>query len=233
MTKVSIDPADGLIDPELGQVITFGLTITNTGEETITRLPVWDTFDEDLFTFQGATVPPDEIASGVITWTDLTIPLGDLAPAQSITQSISFSVTYPIPAGVTGTSNVVLGEEVQDTLGRTQAITCSVASVSFVIPTPTPPTITPTPTSSLTVTPTLPPDTKTATPPSVTQTPTPPPYGTPTPTPGTPTLVTATPAVVLLPETGTGRSPTVPWWPWLALPAVGLLTAGVIRLRKR
>jgi uncharacterized repeat protein (TIGR01451 family) len=238
MTKVSIDPADGVIDPESGQVITFGLTITNAGEETITRLPVWDTFDENLLTFRGATVPPDEIASGVITWTDLTIPLGDLAPAQSITQSMSFSVTYPIPAGVTSTSNVVLGEGVQDTLDRTQAITCSVASVSFVIPTPTPPTITPTPTSPLTVTPTLPPVTKTPTPPSVTQTPTPSRNGTPTPTqdtptPGTPTLVTATPAVVLLPETGTGRSPTVQRWPWLALPIFWLLTAWMIRLRKR
>jgi uncharacterized repeat protein (TIGR01451 family) len=229
MTKVSIDPADGVIDSEPGQVITFGLTITNTGQETITQLPVWDTFDENLLTFRDATVPPDQVASGVITWTDLTIPFGDLVPAQSIVQSMSFSVTYPIPEGVTGTNNVVLGEGVPNTLDRTQAITCSVASVSFVIPTPTPPTITPTPTPSLTVTPT---------PPSVTQTPRPAPGLTPTPTqyrptPGITTLVTATPAVVLLPETGTGRPPTVQWWPWLALPIFGLLTAWMIRLRKR
>jgi uncharacterized repeat protein (TIGR01451 family) len=238
MTKFSIDPADGVVDPEPGQVITFGLTITNTGEETITQLPVWDTFDESLLSFQGATVLPEEVASGVITWTDLTIPFGDLAPAQSITQSMSFSVTYPIPAGVSGTSNVVLGEAVQDALGRTQAITCSVASVSFVIPTPTPPTITPSPTPSPTVTPTLPPVTKTSTPPSVTQTPRPAPGLTPTPTqfrptPGIITLVTPTPAVVLLPETGAGRPPSVQRWLWLALPILGLLAAWVFRPRSR
>jgi uncharacterized repeat protein (TIGR01451 family) len=237
MTKVSIDPADGVIDPEPGQVITFGLTITNTGQETITQLPVWDIFDENLLTFRGATAPPDEVASGVITWTDLTIPFGDLVPAQSIVQTMSFSVTHPIPEGVTGTSNVVLGEGVPNTLDRTQAITCSVASVSFAIPTPTPPTVTPTPTSSLTATPTLPPVTKTSTPPSVTQTPRPAPGLTPTPTqyrptPGITTLVTPTPAVVLLPETGTGRPPTVQRWPWFALSIFGLLTAWMIRLRK-
>jgi uncharacterized repeat protein (TIGR01451 family) len=235
MTKALIDPADGLVDPGPGQVITFGLTITNTGEETITQLPVWDTFDENLLTFQGATVLPDEIASGVITWTDLTIPFGDLAPDQSIAQSMSFSVTYPIPTGVISTSNVVLGEGIQGTLDQTQAITCGVASVSFATPTPTTPTITPTPTS--TVTPTPPPVTKTPTSPPVTETP-PPSTETPTPprltqTPGTLILVTATPAVLLLPETGTGRSPEVHSWSWLALTLFGLVTAWVIRIRKR
>lgn len=237
VTKTLIDPADGLIDPEPGQVITFGLTVTNTGVETITRLPLWDTFDENSLIFQDASVPPDLTSAGVITWTDLTVPFGDLAPDQSISQTMSFSVTYPIPAGVTGTSNVVLGEGVQDSLERTQAITCGVASVSFPTPTPSGGG-----------------DgdgggngngdgdgdgddgTKTPSPPPDTPTPTPPLNGTPTPqqstgTPGTSTLLTPTPAVLFLPETGARSSSRVQSWPWLIMPVLGLLAVWVIRMR--
>lgn len=238
MAKTLIDPPDGLLDPEPGLVITFSLSITNTGAVTITRLPVWDQYDARVLTFRGASLPPDLTSPGLIAWSDLTLPLGELPPAASINGWVSFGVVYPLPPGVTHTENVVLGEGVQDSLQRTQAITCGVASLSFPSPTPTATeTPTPTPPREVTDTPGPPPGTPTP----GTETPTP---GTRTPTPGTgtPWLGTGTPglpgggmptpAVLILPETGSRPVRQVAWWPWLALPVLVLLAVWAVRWRR-
>jgi hypothetical protein len=245
MSKILIDPPDGLIDPQPGLVLTFSLTIANTGEATITQLPVWDRFDPRVLTFQSASLPPDLAAPGVITWTDLTIPLGDLAPGASIAQTVSFSLAYPLPPGVADTTNVVLGEGIRDSLERTQAITCSVASLSFPTPTPTIPIQTPTATPTDDGNGNGTPETPTNTPTPATGTPTPgigigtptPGIGTGTPTPGTgtpgfPSGGTPTPPVLFLPETGNASVYSSAWWPWLAIPVVGLVIAWAIRLRR-
>jgi uncharacterized repeat protein (TIGR01451 family) len=246
MSKTLIDPPGGLVDPEPGQVITFSLSITNTGAVTITRLPVWDQFDERVLTFRSASVPPDLTAAGVITWTDLTVPFGDLPPDASIGGLLSFAVDYPLPPGVARTNNVVLGEGVQDSLERTQAITCGVASLSLPSPTPTVPVQTPAVTPPVNYPDTPEPPTETPTPPV--QTPTPG-TGTPTPGTGTPTLGMGTPtpgtgtpgfpgggtptlSVLLLPETGSPPGRGLVWWSWIALPLLGLLAAWAVRMRK-
>jgi hypothetical protein len=99
-----------------------------------------------------------------------------------------------------------------------------------------PPTPTPTPTSTPT--------------PTLTPTPTSPPDGgngddgdgkkDPTPTPRPPTSVTTpvpapapTPAVLLLPETGVGYAKTVPMWPLIVLPGLGLLIGWVVYRRRQ
>jgi uncharacterized repeat protein (TIGR01451 family) len=132
VNKTLIDPPGGPV--AAGQVITFGLTLTNTSSATITELPLWDTYDENLLTFRSASLPPDSVTPGLATWTDLTISLGDLAPGASLTQTLSFSVTDPLPPGVTGTRNVALGTGVQDSQGRTQAIVCAESPLAFRTP---------------------------------------------------------------------------------------------------
>jgi uncharacterized repeat protein (TIGR01451 family) len=229
--KTLIDPSGGVITP--GQVITFDLTITNTGNVTITTLPLRDTYDGNYLTFRSASVTPDSVVPGEIRWNDLTLALNDLPPTTTVQVSLSFDVVDTIPSDVISTTNVALAEGVQDSAGRTQAIMCGDASVSFAVPTST---NTPTPTSTSTPTPTSTstPTSHTSTPTSRTATPT---SRTATPTPttaiSTPTA-TPTPPVLFLPETGVGYSSSVPWWPLVLLPGLGLLVGwAVYRQRRR
>jgi uncharacterized repeat protein (TIGR01451 family) len=219
--KTLIDPSGGVVTP--GQVITFDLTITNTGNVTITTLPLTDTFNTNYLTFHGASVPPD--VPGEVAWTDLTSALGDLPPTRMVSVSVSFDVVDSIPSGVVSTTNIVLGEGVQDSEGRTQTIMCGEASVSFATPTPAPistptPTLTPTPTS--TSTPTSTPKPKRTPEPTVTPQPPATPTAPPAPAPS------PTPAVILLPETGVGYVKTRPLWPLITLPGLGFLVGWVI-----
>ncbi len=92
-------------------------------------------------------------------------------------------------------------------------------------------TATPTPTITPTPTPTSPPDDGNGDDDKEEPTPTSPPritVATPAPPPPAPT-----PAVLLLPETGIGYSKTVPVWPLLVLPGLGLLMGWVVYRRRR
>jgi uncharacterized repeat protein (TIGR01451 family) len=123
-TKDLVDPSNGLIQP--GQVITFDLSVVNTGEATIEQLTLLDKFNEECMSFNAASLAPSSAEPGEISWIDLSI-----APGASITHTISFTVADPLPSGVPRTSNVILGMGVQDSLGRTQAITCGVSTINF------------------------------------------------------------------------------------------------------
>ena len=116
LNKRLIDPASGIADT--GQVITFGLTITSTGNISITKLPLRDTFNEDHLTFLRANPPPDFTAAGVISWTDLAALtlFGPLPPGRTIDLTVSFIVD-PIPPGVTNTINFARIEGAQGSDG--------------------------------------------------------------------------------------------------------------------
>jgi uncharacterized repeat protein (TIGR01451 family) len=221
VTKTLVDPSGGVADP--GQVITFNLTISNTGTVTITELPLRDEFDPDVLTFSSASVTPSAVddSIGEITWDDLTDSLGDLAPdSPPYVIALSFVVSSDLPSGLTSTINRAFSTGAQGSDGSPQAITCAEAQVTFDVPEPTP-----------TPTPTRPPDDgngddKTPTPPP----PPPPPAVTPAPAPPPPT-----PAVLLLPETGVvgydaGARPV---WPFVVLPGIGLLLGWAVYRRRR
>jgi uncharacterized repeat protein (TIGR01451 family) len=214
VTKILVDPVSGLADP--GQVITFNLTISNTGSITVTELPLLDEFDPEVLTFGGASVTPSNVDAGVITWDDLTASLGDLAPGASLPPiSVSFVVNDNLPSGVTSTINLARSAGAQGSDGIPQATTCDAAQVSFAVPTPTPEP-SPTPDDGD--------DDKKD----------------PTPTPRPPTSVTTpapapapTPAVLFLPETGVGYAKTAPMWPLVVLPGLGLLIGWVVYRRRQ
>jgi uncharacterized repeat protein (TIGR01451 family) len=218
VSKILIDPSGGVVTP--GQVITFGLSITNTGNVTITNLPLRDTYDENYLTFHSASVPPD--VPGEVAWSDLTSVLDDLPPTTTVNLSVSFDVVDNIPSNVASTTNVVLGEGVQGSDGRTQAIMCGEAIVSFATP-----IVTPTPTPTPTPIPTSTPKPKRTTEPTAT----PQPAATPTAPPPPSPALSPTPAVLLLPETGVGYVRTRPLWPLITLPGLGFLAGWVIYRR--
>jgi uncharacterized repeat protein (TIGR01451 family) len=105
VSKTLIDPSSAEVKP--GQVITFGLAITNTGSMTITQLPLRDEFNPAHLNFHAASLPPDDSPdAGVLAWTDLTSALGDLLPGQAVGLALSFEVPVDLPTVVTGTDNL-------------------------------------------------------------------------------------------------------------------------------
>jgi uncharacterized repeat protein (TIGR01451 family) len=223
VSKSLIDPSSGVADP--GQVITFNLTISNTGTVAITELPLRDEFDPDVLTYSSASIEPNnrDDSAGEISWDDLTDSLGDLAPDSApYVITLSYVVSSDLPSGVTSTINRAFSTGAQSSDGSPQAITCAEAEVSFNVPEPTPtPSPTPTPTpddgddDKKDPTPTPIPPSSVATPPPA-----------PAPAP--------TPAVLLLPETGVGRATeTIPLWPLALLPGIGLVLGWVVYRQRR
>jgi uncharacterized repeat protein (TIGR01451 family) len=135
--KTLLEPANPPIAS--GQVITFSLTITNTSNQAVVKLPVQDRFDPDQLTFLQAAPPPDLTASGIFTWTDLlsSFGLNDLPPNATISTTMSFLVNS-LPDTTTAVINKV------DLVGvrrdnSTRPIYCSSSvSVAATPPTPTP-----------------------------------------------------------------------------------------------
>ncbi|MCB0154035.1 MAG: DUF11 domain-containing protein, partial [Anaerolineae bacterium] len=212
-----LDPVDGQARP--GQVITFGLTITNTSGSPFVLFPAENIFDETELIFVGAEPPPDVSEPGRIAWNDLTATFGTLPNGAAFNLTMRFRLA-DLPPEVSQVSSTAIGAGGRLSDGTILPVCSSQALVTFPAPgptltptptsTPTPtgtasPTATPltlTPTESLTPTPATPPATdepETATPP-------PPPSVTPPP-PGMVTPVGALPTgtvipVALLPETG-------------------------------
>lgn len=231
ISETLIDPVSGPISA--GQVVTFGLTITNTGTTTITTLPLEERFNASHLTFLNAAPAPSITATGVITWSDLTNTFGDFLPNTSISLTISFVVNQLPPA----INNTTLAATVRNALRQNSPvplICTGEANLAFAAPTPTP-TRTSTPVSP---TPTSP--SRTPTPTSSggggNSTPRPP---TLTPTPIPVAVVPAATATVLpvtfLPETGLWETQPSSLWlaGWLLLlilPGAGAL---VFLLRRK
>lgn len=113
VNKTLIDPPGGVAN--VGQVVTFSLTITNTSGITITKLPIRDTFDDTYLTFRSASpVNPDVQATGVISWTDLVPTFGVLTPTKTISLLISFTVDQVPPGNSTSTRGTVFRAERSD-----------------------------------------------------------------------------------------------------------------------
>jgi uncharacterized repeat protein (TIGR01451 family) len=147
ITQTLIDPASGPVSS--GQVITFNLSITNTGATTITTLPIAESYDAGDLTFLNATPAPDITATGVITWNDLTNVLGDLPPNTSVSLTINFVVNQ-LPPGANTTDLAVTVRNARRQNSPVPLTCSSNANLILAAPTPTP---TPTPTA----TPTRPP----------------------------------------------------------------------------
>ncbi len=77
----------------LGESVSFDITVTNSGDTTLTTVPLVDTFDATRLSFASATPAPSTKAAGTLSWNDLTIPFGDFAPGHSEVVSVRFNVT--------------------------------------------------------------------------------------------------------------------------------------------
>ncbi|MCB0139852.1 MAG: hypothetical protein KDE50_08105, partial [Caldilineaceae bacterium] len=77
----------------VGVTINFTIRITNTGDVTLTVLPLVDRYNSVFLAYVsgGASVAPTTATPGVISWDDLTTTLGDLPPNASFSLNLAFT----------------------------------------------------------------------------------------------------------------------------------------------
>ncbi|MFN8483463.1 MAG: GEVED domain-containing protein [Anaerolineae bacterium] len=85
LTKTLLSPPDRVVSPNVAgrSTLTFRIDITNTGNITVTRLPLVDSWDPAYLDFLrvGPNDPsPDEIISGGLTWDNLATPVSPPGP---------------------------------------------------------------------------------------------------------------------------------------------------------
>ena len=81
------------ITPTAGLPITFTIDITNEGAITTTVLPLTENYDPTIIQYSSAVPPPDLVdeMTGILTWTDITSPLGDLPAFGTISVTVVFT----------------------------------------------------------------------------------------------------------------------------------------------
>ncbi len=109
----------GGIIPEVGMPLTFTISITNDGYTTMTVVPLLEDYDPAFLQFSFANPQPDTIdeVSGELNWSDLTIPLGDVGPHQTISITAVFTALAPIDV----TTNMAAVYAAEDWYGNDMA----------------------------------------------------------------------------------------------------------------
>ncbi|MBX2998998.1 MAG: carboxypeptidase regulatory-like domain-containing protein [Caldilineaceae bacterium] len=101
-----------------GETISFTIRITNTGNVTLTTLPLRDTYTTFFLAYVGATpLSDDNVSDGSIDWSDLTAPAPngfgvDLAPGAAFSVVVNFIAiadTTGQPGSVTTNTALVTG----------------------------------------------------------------------------------------------------------------------------
>ncbi|NCC51599.1 MAG: hypothetical protein EOM20_10320, partial [Spartobacteria bacterium] len=72
---------------QVGETVSFVVTIVNTGDVALVTVPVEDTFGESYLDFAGASPAVSSSGSGILTWDDV----GPLATGASVTITIDFT----------------------------------------------------------------------------------------------------------------------------------------------
>ncbi|WP_247234677.1 Ig-like domain-containing protein [Telluribacter sp. SYSU D00476] len=107
VTKTRTSPASGPIT--LGNTVTYNIAIANTGQSNITTLPLKDIYTTTNLQYVSASVTPNNISGGTITWNNLgTLNAGS-------TRNIT--VTFRVIGNVDPATNTARVEGAVDNLG--------------------------------------------------------------------------------------------------------------------
>ena len=101
LTKERVADQDPYI--QLGQHVTFALTVRNTGNTTLETVPLGDTWDPDHLAFVSAT-EPYSLAADSVGWT-----LGPIAPGTSATVQLRLIAVGDTPQHSTTDTATVIG----------------------------------------------------------------------------------------------------------------------------
>jgi len=99
----------------VGDTVTFDVTVENTGDTTLTVVPVEDSFLSAYLEYADATIDPSSVTPGspetTISWDDITLYSGDLGPADTYTFSVTLLTTDVPDAVLTNTAAIVGAED--------------------------------------------------------------------------------------------------------------------------
>jgi uncharacterized repeat protein (TIGR01451 family) len=96
VTKTLLTPADGQII--VGETAQYRIRVTNTGNTVLNTVQVVDTFPAASLSYVSASVTPNTVASGSLTWTNV----GPLSPGQSVDVLVNFNgLAAATPANTT------------------------------------------------------------------------------------------------------------------------------------
>jgi len=126
MTKTLIAPTQN--DVRLKETARFQITIQNTGNKAVVGLPLVDTFDPAYLEFLTASIPPDTVAPGVLSWHNLVAAL-PLQPGASLSLTLDFRAVGCPPDQLT--SNTA---QIQGAIAQHGGITFPVPDVSSTYP---------------------------------------------------------------------------------------------------
>lgn len=77
----------------IGERVIYDIAVTNSGDSTLTTIPLVDTFDSTHLDYVTATPAPDAVGAATLSWIDITDAFGDLVPGQTTTLTAEFTVT--------------------------------------------------------------------------------------------------------------------------------------------
>jgi uncharacterized repeat protein (TIGR01451 family) len=103
-----------------GELVTFTLSITNTGHTTFTRIPMADVYNAAYLSFARAVPAPNEVRqtankeTGQAVWNDLAVQFGPLSPDAAIEVLVVMTAT----AVTSQTLNNALVEDAVDNYGN-------------------------------------------------------------------------------------------------------------------
>ncbi|MBA3468125.1 MAG: hypothetical protein H0T53_00645 [Herpetosiphonaceae bacterium] len=84
---------------QVGETLTFAITITNNWNTTVITLPMIDMYDQTVLRFVAANPAQNThiAATGVISWNNVLASTGPLAPGQSVVIITRFIAEHPSP----------------------------------------------------------------------------------------------------------------------------------------
>jgi len=98
----------------VGDTVTFDITVENTGDTTLTVVPVEDTFLSAYLEYADSSIAPSSVTPGVpettVVWEDITLYSGDLGPDDTYTFSVTL-LTTDVPDAVLTNSAAIVGAE--------------------------------------------------------------------------------------------------------------------------
>jgi uncharacterized repeat protein (TIGR01451 family) len=132
VAKTVTDPANGEV--ALNGLVTFTISITNTGDTVLDIIPVRDIYDPDDLAYVRSSLNITPLLGvGELSWSDVTPELGDPAPGEAISFQITFRFINP---NVESTVNVVRLGNVLDENGDFAGTPQGEAASSVTTPTP-------------------------------------------------------------------------------------------------
>ena len=115
VSKTCTSHPSGVI--QMGQSVTFEIEIENRGSNPLVMIPVNDVYDPTHFNFVSSTPSPDSPTNGDLTWTDVTIALGDLPAGQTLAITVNLEATDNCSEDLEG-SNLAKVEDALDSVGN-------------------------------------------------------------------------------------------------------------------